>query len=39
LFPVPVTNQFFKNLTSYLQNPGQLDNYLRDMDSVVKSSS
>jgi hypothetical protein len=38
LFPVAVTNQFFKNLTSYLQNPSQLDAYLRDMDSVVKSS-
>jgi hypothetical protein len=38
LFPVPVTNQFFKDLTSYLQNPGQLDTYLSDMDSVVKSS-
>jgi alpha-glucoside transport system substrate-binding protein len=38
LFPVAVTNQFFKNLTSYLQNPSQLDVYLRDMDSVVKSS-
>jgi alpha-glucoside transport system substrate-binding protein len=38
LFPVPVTNQFFKDLTSYLQNPGQLNTYLADMDSVVKSS-
>jgi alpha-glucoside transport system substrate-binding protein len=38
LFPVPVTNQFFKDLTSYLQNPGQLDSYLADMDSVVKGS-
>jgi alpha-glucoside transport system substrate-binding protein len=38
LFPVPVTNQFFKNLTSYLQNPGRLDSYLKDMDAVVKRS-
>lgn len=38
LFPVPVTNQFFKNLTSYLQNPGKLDTYLKDMDDVVKRS-
>jgi alpha-glucoside transport system substrate-binding protein len=38
LFPVPVTNQFFKNLTSYLQNPGKLDSYLKDMDAVVKRS-
>jgi alpha-glucoside transport system substrate-binding protein len=38
LFPVPVTNQFFKDLTSYLQNPGKLDTYLKDMDAVVKRS-
>jgi alpha-glucoside transport system substrate-binding protein len=38
LFPVPVTNQFFKDLTAYIQNPGQLDSLLRDMDSVVASS-
>lgn len=38
LFPVPVTNEFFKDLTTYIQNPGQLDSLLRDMDSVVQSS-
>jgi alpha-glucoside transport system substrate-binding protein len=38
LFPVPVTNQFFKNLASYLQNPAKLDTYLKDMDDVVKRS-
>ncbi|MEN3312784.1 MAG: alpha-glucoside transport system substrate-binding protein [Actinomycetota bacterium] len=38
LFPVPVTNQFFKDLTSYLQNPSQLNSLLADMDSVVKRS-
>lgn len=38
LFPVPVTNQFFKDLTSYLQSPGKLDSYLKDMDDVVKRS-
>jgi alpha-glucoside transport system substrate-binding protein len=38
LFPVPVTNQFFKNLSSYLQEPGKLDTLLKDMDAVVKRS-
>jgi hypothetical protein len=38
MFPVPVTNQFFKDLTSYLQNPDKLDTYLKDMDAVVKRS-
>ena len=38
LFPVPVTNQFFKDLTAYIQNPGQLDALLADMDSVVAST-
>lgn len=38
LFPVPVTDAFFKNLSSYLQNPDQLDRYLREMDSVVGRS-
>jgi alpha-glucoside transport system substrate-binding protein len=38
LFPVPVTDAFFKNLSSYLQNPSQLDTYLRAMDAVVKRS-
>ena len=38
LFPVPVTNQFFKDLTAYIQNPGQLDSLLRDMDSVAAAS-
>jgi alpha-glucoside transport system substrate-binding protein len=38
LFPVPVTNEFFKDLTTYIQSPGQLDSLLRDMDSVVASS-
>ena len=38
MFPVPVTNQFFKNLTSYLQNPDKLDSYLKDMDAVVERS-
>jgi len=38
LFPVPVTNQFFKDLTTYLQNPSQLDALLADMDRVAKSS-
>jgi alpha-glucoside transport system substrate-binding protein len=38
LFPVPVTDAFFKNLSSYLQNPGQLDSYLKAMDSVVTKS-
>jgi hypothetical protein len=35
---VPVTNQFFKDLTTYLQNPSQLDALLADMDGVVKSA-
>jgi alpha-glucoside transport system substrate-binding protein len=38
LFKVAVTNQFFKDLTSYLQNPDKLDTYLKDMDAVVKRS-
>jgi alpha-glucoside transport system substrate-binding protein len=38
MFPVPVTNQFFKDLSTYLQNPSQLDSLLADMDNVVKSS-
>jgi alpha-glucoside transport system substrate-binding protein len=38
LFPVPVINQFFKNLTIYLQNPSRLNSLLADMDSVVKRS-
>jgi alpha-glucoside transport system substrate-binding protein len=38
LLPVPVTNQFFKDLTAYIQNPSQLDSLLRDMDSVVAAS-
>jgi alpha-glucoside transport system substrate-binding protein len=38
LFPVPVTNEFFKNLTAYIQSPDQLDSLLRDMDSVVAAS-
>jgi alpha-glucoside transport system substrate-binding protein len=38
MFPVPVTNQFFKDLTTYLQNPSQLDALLADMDGVVKSA-
>jgi alpha-glucoside transport system substrate-binding protein len=38
LFPVAVTNEFFKDLTTYLQNPGQLSSLLSDMDSVAKSS-
>jgi hypothetical protein len=33
-----VTNQFFKDLTAYIQNPGQLDSLLRDMDSVAAAS-
>ena len=38
MFKVPVTNQFFKDLTSYLQNPDKLDTYLKDMDAVEKRS-
>ena len=38
MFPVPVTNQFFKDLTTYIQNPSQLDSLLADMDRVAKSS-
>jgi hypothetical protein len=34
-----VVDQLDKNLTSYLQNPGQLDDYLRQLDDVVKKSS
>jgi alpha-glucoside transport system substrate-binding protein len=39
LFPVPVTDALFKNLSSFLQNPNRLDTYLKVMDSVVEKSS
>ena len=38
MFKVPVTNQFFKDLTGYMQNPDKLDTYLKDMDAVEKRS-
>lgn len=38
LFSVPVTNQFFKDLTAYIQTPSRLDSLLRDMDAVAAAS-
>jgi alpha-glucoside transport system substrate-binding protein len=34
LFPPPVLDAFFKDLTSYIQNPRRLDTYLNHLDSV-----
>jgi alpha-glucoside transport system substrate-binding protein len=38
LFPLAVTNEFWKDVTSYIQNPSNLDSYLNDMASVAKSA-
>ena len=39
LFPVPVVEQLNKNLTSYLQHPDRLDDYLSDLDEVAQKAS